>query len=131
VPSLLLDTTVLIDVLRGRPETVDRLRQAVAARETLWTCAVNVEEIVRGLRTRERDAAGALLDGLRIAPLGREQGERAGAWRRAFAERGVTLAQADCLVAAAAAGVGATLATGNPKDFPMDEVSVDVWPPGA
>lgn len=55
----------------------------------------------------------------------------AGAWRRAFADRGVTLAQADCLIAAAAAGVGATLATGNPKDFPMDGLDVEVWAAGA
>jgi len=85
---------------------------------------------VRGLRASEVEAAHLLFDGLRIAPLGREQGALAGEWRRAFAERGVTLAQADCLVAAAAVGVGATLATGNPKDFPMEELDVEVWAPG-
>ena len=55
----------------------------------------------------------------------------AGRWRRSFAERGVTLAQADCLVAAAAVGVDARLATGNPRDFPMEELPVDHWPVGA
>ena len=129
--SLLLDTTVLIDVLRGRQGAVERLRQAAARRETVWTSAINVEETVRGLRESEGAAAAALFEGLRIAPLGREQGELAGEWRRAFAERGVTLAQADCLVAAAAVGVGATLATGNPKDFPMAGVDVEVWATGA
>ena len=129
--SLLLDTTVLIDVLRGRSGTVERLRRAAEARETLWTCAVNVEETVRGLRPSEADAAQLLFDGLRMAPLGREQGALAGEWRRDFAARGVTLSQADCLVAAAAASVGARLATGNPKDFPMDSLAVEVWDPGA
>jgi predicted nucleic acid-binding protein len=43
----------------------------------------------------------------------------------------VTLSQADCLVAAAAAGVGARLATGNPRDFPMKGLLVDHWPVGA
>jgi predicted nucleic acid-binding protein len=42
----------------------------------------------------------------------------------------VTLAQADCLVAAAAAAVGARVATGNPKDFPMPDVEVEHWPVG-
>ena len=100
--SLLLDTTVLIDVLRGRSGTVGRLRRAAEARETLWTCAVNVEETVRGLRPSEADAAQLLFDGLRMAPLGREQGALAGEWRRSFAQRGLSLSQADCLVAAAA-----------------------------
>src|SRR5688572_8264219 len=37
---------------------------------------------------------------------------------------------ADCLVTAAALGVGARLATGNPKDFPMKELAVESPPPG-
>ena len=86
---------------------------------------------MRGLRPSEAGAAQLLFDGLRIAPFGREQGAIAGDWRRAFAQRGVTLAPADCLVAAAAVGVGATLATGNPEDFPMVGLAVDVWEPGA
>ena len=55
---------------------------------------------------------------------------RAGGWRQAFAKRGVTLHQADCLIAAAAAGVGAALATANVDDFPMTEVNVQPWPSG-
>ncbi len=129
--ALLLDTTVLIDVLRGRPGTIERLKLAGGGREALWTCAVNVEETVRGLRPSEVETARLLFEGLRIAPLGREQGELAGEWRRSFAARGVTLAQADCLVAAAAVGVGATLATGNPTDFPMEGLAVETWAPGA
>ncbi len=44
---------------------------------------------------------------------------------------GVTLSQADCLIAAAAAGVGAEPATGTPRVFPMTEVVVGHWPTGA
>jgi predicted nucleic acid-binding protein len=47
-----------------------------------------------------------------------------------FLGHGVTLSQADCLIAAAAAGVGARLITGNLRDFPMDEVTVEHWPVG-
>jgi predicted nucleic acid-binding protein len=68
--------------------------------------------------------------GLRLVPLGRAEGERAGTWRREFAAGGVMLAQADCLVAAAAAAIGARLATGNPKDFPMPGLTVEHWPVG-
>ena len=45
--------------------------------------------------------------------------------------RGITLHQADCLVAAAAAGIGAALATANVDDFPMSELDVQHWPIGA
>ena len=83
---------------------------------------------MRGIREHERDPTVRLLRGMHLAPLGREEGARAGDWRRDFAARGITLSQADCLIAAAAVGVGIPLATGNPKDFPMPELEVEHWP---
>jgi predicted nucleic acid-binding protein len=126
---LVLDTTVLIDALRGRP-AADRLEDLMIGRELLLTTAINVEEIVRGLRPDEQDAADLLLTGLRILPIRRQEAERAGRWRREFASRGRTLHQADCLIAAAASGAGGRLATANVKDFPMSELSVEEWPVG-
>jgi len=67
---------------------------------------------------------------LRCAPLGPSEGIRAGQWRRQFASRGITLHQADCLIAAATIGIEAHLATGNPADFPMDDITVEHWPVG-
>lgn len=126
---VLLDSTVIIDVLRGRPAG-DRLRALRRHGDQPWTCAISIEEIWRGLLPGEEPAARRLFRGLRCAPLGPAEGQRAGQWRRGFARRGVTLHQADCLVAAAAAGVDAHLATGNPDDFPMAELTVEHWPVG-
>jgi predicted nucleic acid-binding protein len=127
---VLLDTTVLIDALRGRG-AANRLSRLRAQHEVPLVCAVNVEEILRGIRPGEEPAVAGLLNGLLIAPLGRIEGERAGSWRRNFAARGISLSQSDCLVAAAALGVDARLATGNPKDFPMSEIVVEDWPVGS
>lgn len=93
-----------------------------------WICAVNVEEVMRGARGAEESFVARFLSGLQLAPLGRVEGERAGRWRRDYAREGVTLQQADCLIAAAAVGVEAQLATGNPKHFPMPELEVVHWP---
>ena len=129
--AVLLDTTVLIDLLRGRAGAVRRLSALRDAGDQPYVCAVNVEEVVRGLKAEGEAATRTLFAGMLLAPLGVEEGERAGAWRRDHAARGVTLSQADCLVAAAAAGIGATLATGNPRHFPMPGLRVDPWPVGA
>jgi predicted nucleic acid-binding protein len=126
---LVLDTTVLIDALRGRP-AADRLEELLAARELLLTTAINVEEVVRGLRPAEQDAVDLLLAGLRIVPIRWQEAERAGRWRREFASRGITLHQADCLIAAAAHTSGGRLATANVKDFPMPELAVEEWAVG-
>jgi predicted nucleic acid-binding protein len=127
---VLLDTTVLIDLLRGRSEATRRLSALHAAGDSPCTCAINVEEIVRGLRPAEHAAASALVRGLYVVPLGAGEGWQAGDWRRRFAARGTTLAQADCLIGAAALASGARLATGNPPHFPMRELTVEHWPPG-
>ena len=94
-------------------------------------CAISIEELWRGVLVAEQSDLERLLDGLRIAPLGRRQGEIAGAWRQGYATEGITLSQGDCLIAAAAVGVGARLATGNPRHFPMKELTVEHWPVGA
>jgi predicted nucleic acid-binding protein len=126
---ILLDTTVLIDVLRGAraAERVLGMRMS----ELPYVCAINVEEVWRGLRPAELEAAARLVDALPLARLGHAEAKRAGEWRRQYTAKGVTLSQADCLIAAAAAGAGARLATGNPRDFPMEELEVEHWPVGA
>jgi predicted nucleic acid-binding protein len=127
---LLLDTTVLIDSLRGL-SAAERVRALREGEQLPYVCAVNVEEILRGAREEEEAAVARFLGGMRIAPLGRAEGELAGRWRREFARSGLTLSQADCLIAAAAVGVGARLATGNPRHFPMEQLEVEHWPAGA
>jgi hypothetical protein len=123
---LVLDSTVLIDALRGRPAAA-RIAELRRAGTEPWVCAISVEEIWRGVRPSEEPAVRRLMGALRLAPLGAAEGIRAGTWRREFAARGVTLHQADCLIAAAAAGVGASLATANVADFPMPDLNVEHW----
>ena len=90
--AVLLETTVLIDLLRGREGAKARLLALHAAGDVPHACAINVEETVRGLAPDEGDAATALFGGLRFADLGEVEGWRAGEWRREFARRGRTLA---------------------------------------
>jgi predicted nucleic acid-binding protein len=130
VARLLLDSTALIDALRGRPAAA-RLASLRRRRVEPWACAISVEEIWRGIHDDEEPIARRLFNGLRLAPLGVAEGIRAGSWRRQFAERGVTLHQADCLIAAAAVGIDAALATANVDDFPMPELVVEYWPIGS
>ncbi|CAN5526870.1 MAG: PIN domain-containing protein [Iamia sp.] len=126
---LLLDSTVIIDALRGRPAAA-RLAGLRRRGVEPWVCVISVEEIWRGIRPGEEPTAQRLFQGLRLAPLGVAEGTRAGGWRREAARRGITLHQADCLIAAAAVGVGADLATANVADFPMERLTVEHWPIG-
>jgi predicted nucleic acid-binding protein len=130
VSRLLLDSTVVIDLLRQRVGAHERLRSLQLAGDDVYVTAITAYEVTVGLRPRERDAASRLFEGLRTAPLGIGEGRLAGWWAQRYAARGRTLAQADLLIAAAAVGLGARLATANPKDFPMNDVPVEHWPSG-
>ncbi|MGH3907614.1 MAG: PIN domain-containing protein [Pseudonocardiaceae bacterium] len=66
--ALVLDTTVLIDALRGRP-AAERIRNLAAERHALLTTVINVEEIIRGLRRDEHAAADALFRAIRVLPV--------------------------------------------------------------
>jgi predicted nucleic acid-binding protein len=124
-----LDSTVLIDFLRGRP-AVERVLALRASGDVPATTAINVEEIVRGLRASGTEAAERLFNGLIVLPVDAQVAWQAGAWRRTFAARGMTLYQSDCLIAATAWVNDGLLATGNPKDFPMRELKLEHWPIG-
>lgn len=126
---VLLDTTVLIDYMRGLP-SARRVDHLLDGADAPCTTAINVEELIRGMRDEELEATSRLVEGLIVLPLGVNEGWQAGSWRREFAARGITLSQADCLIAAAALSSSAILATGNPKDFPMNEVRIEHWPAG-
>lgn len=128
--AVLLDTSVLIDCLRGRPLALERLRGLREIGDDPYVCAVTVEEITRGIRAGEDERFLELLEGLLVAPLGIPEGRLAGYWKRTLGRRGRTISQSDALVAAAAAGIGGRLATGNPKDFPMKGLDVAHWPVG-
>ena len=119
--KLLLDTDVLIDLLRGRHAT-----RRLLARETqqaIPCCSViSVAELAAGLRAGEESATEALVNALVIVPVTKEIAEVAGRFKRTSRRR--TLELADCLIAASAFVEGATLLTGNVKDYPMSEVNV-------
>ena len=124
---IFFDTSVLIEALRGR-QAAARIKELALRDVPAYVCAINIEELWRGAR-RSFDEAQLmeLLQGLLVVPLGEAEGVRAGRWRRDFAAKGITLGQADCLIAAAAVAIGARLATRNVADFPMTELSVEDW----
>lgn len=128
--AVLLDSSVVIDLLKGAPETSARFLALAPAGDAPYVCAITVEEVSSFLRPGERNAAGTMFEGLSVAPLGIAEGRLAGWWRRSYREKGGTLSQADVLIASAAVGIGARLATGNPKDFPMPDLVVEHWPVG-
>ena len=119
---LLLDSSVLIDVLRSRRGRREFLAGLVHAGHLLGTTALNVAEIYAGMRPDERTRTEALLYGLECYDVTRRVGQLAGELKQQWAGRGRTLTIPDTTVAAVALEHGCTLLTDNSKDFPMPEL---------
>ncbi|MCC6139885.1 MAG: type II toxin-antitoxin system VapC family toxin [Nitrospira sp.] len=119
--KIVLDTDVLIDLLRGR-DAIRVFLQNVADRFVPCCSVVSVAELYAGMRPEEEKATCALLDGLVIYPVTHRVAEAAGRFKKRSTSRRLELA--DCLIAATAFIEGATLATGNVKDYPMPEITV-------
>lgn len=126
---ILLDTTVLIDFLRGDQSVAERLRERRVG--LFLTSAIVVEELSYGIRSgeeEEEEVVHGLVDGLEVVAVGRDEAALAARWRREHARGGVTLSQPDCLIAACAVTRGVPLATANVRHFPMPELTVEHWP---
>ena len=117
---LLLDTSVLIDVLRLRHGRRELLAELAQAGHTLATSALNVAEICAGMRPEEEARTGLFLGALDCYSLTESVGRQAGRLKREWAQKGKTLTLADTLVAAVALEQGCILMTDNRKDFPME-----------
>jgi predicted nucleic acid-binding protein len=119
--KVVLDTDVLIDLLRGREATRDFLHD-LAGHSVPCCSVISVAEIYAGMRDEETASTTDLLDGLVIVPVTREIAEAAGHFKRRSKSRRLELA--DCLIAATAFVEGASVATGNARDYPMPEITV-------
>ena len=119
--KIVLDTDVLIDLLRGR-EAARSFLQDVADRFVPCCSVISVAELYAGMRSEEEVGTRTLLDGLVIIPVTHEIAEVAGRFKKSTTSCRLELA--DCLIAATACIEGATLATGNVKDYPMQEITV-------
>lgn len=121
---LFLDTSVVIDLLRGADYTA-----ALLSRRPLHVSPITLHGVMRGMRAGEEELTFDLLTALSVVPIGQREAALSAHWRREFAAEGITLDMPDTLIAAGAALLGVPLATGNAKDFPMPELRVEQWPP--
>lgn len=121
---ILLDTTFLIDYLRGVKAATDRLELAVVDGDEVFLNEVAVAETRAGLREGDVRAFAALIRPLEFVQPGPDAAIIAGQWRREARERGQDLTVADALIASAAASLDAAVVTRNVRDFALTPVRI-------
>ncbi len=123
--SVLVDTGVLVDVLRARtPEqrlTAQHFRALAPGAGPVAVSVVSIAELTAGVRPAELGPVNALLALLDRVPVEEAIAARAGAYLREF-RRSHSVELGDALVAATAVERGLPLWTANRKHFPMSEL---------
>lgn len=114
--SVLLDTSVVIDVLRAHPAAAAYVKSLRA----VPTCSeITRVEVVRELKSSQRRSVEALFRTLDWAILDGVIAQRAGELGRKYRRSHQGLSSVDLVIAATAQEIGLPLATMNLKHFPM------------
>ena len=113
---LLLDTSVLVDVLRGSSTASDSLG---AIEELPFCCELTRAEVLRGVRSAERTPTERLLGSMRWVAVDEPISRRAGELGRQYRRSHPGLSIVDCMIGATAQLLEADLASGNVRHYPM------------
>lgn len=116
--SALVDTSILIDYLRGHEAAAGVLEEERAA-DVLHGSEMARLEVLAGMRPNEEDRTRSFLSTLRWHPVGTEVAEEAGALGRRWLPSHRAVDGADLAIAATTILIGARLLTLNVRHFPM------------
>lgn len=119
----LLDTNILIRHFR-ETEGYDNLMEVLSGEGRLYISAITRLEIVRGMRDHEKVSTFDMLDSLQTIPMTTRIADLAGELIRAWRAQGVTISEADVIIAATAIRHEITLVTTNARHFPMPELVI-------
>ena len=122
--AYLIDASVLIDWLKGQPDALQLLDDFARRGEILAVNAISLAELYSGFSEDEREREEPFLASLTYWEIDREVAELAGTYRYNYRRQGRPLSVPDVLMAAHAVTRGATLITGNVRDFPMPELKL-------
>ena len=120
-----LDTTFIVDHLRGERAARDRLAQIVDLGDEPFVTDVIVAESWTGAHADRDPDLEALLQFIEFVQPGPLQAKRAGRFRADARRRGWTLSTADALIAESAESLQAVILSRNLRDFALTPTPVE------
>lgn len=122
-----LDTTFVIDYLRGLPAAVDRFRAMFEAGDDPIVTDIVTAEAWSGTSPGGDDALERLLRYIEYVHPGPATSRVAGGWRADARRRGRTLSLPDALVAATAHDLAAAVLTRSVRDYALTPARIETY----
>lgn len=117
--TIVVDTSVLIDILRGNPGASAALLDARRRGEDLAGSVLTRTELVSGMHPAEEHATRRLLENLAWIDVDADLADHAGRLRNTYRRSHSGIDLVDYIIAATTERLGAELWTHNLKHFPM------------
>lgn len=121
---LVLDTNIVIDLLKKAPPVVERFMLLLEAQTTFLISPIVVAEVYAGAFKREHRDIEALFDLCQRVPMDCDTGRQAGLYANQYAKAFQGIALEDYLLAATALAHRCPLWTRNRKHYPMDDIEL-------
>ena len=119
--GVILDSDVIIEVLRGRADVIEGAYALETSATPSYCTPISVAEVYAGVRLGEEEVTRAFFEARGEVVLDAATGRRAGLYLARYAQsHGVEIA--DALIAAAATTSELRLWTLNRKHYPMDDI---------
>lgn len=117
--TVLVDTSILIDHLRGNPDAREALRAAADSGQRVTASVVTKVEVLAGMRPAEEAKTRRLLDVVDWIDVNEAIAEQAGTLANQYLRSHPGVDPIDYIIAATAQALDADLWTTNLKHFPM------------
>ena len=123
---LVLDSDIVIDLLKKKPALVARFLELVEAKTTFLLSPIVEAEVYAGALEREHKDIEAFFSLCVRVDLDTETGRAAGRYANRYSKAFKGISLEDFLLAATAQAQRCPLWTGNRKHYPMDDI--DLFP---
>ena len=120
----LLDTTTIIDHLRGDKKVNSYLEEIGTRGDIVGCCCINITETYTGMKDKEKEKTDKFIESLYYFGVTKEIAKLAGKIKQKYVKKGKTIATTDVIIAATAIEYGLILITKNVKHYPFSELEI-------
>ena len=120
---ILLDTNIIIWVLRAKPEVV-RMVDKLSHTDKTALSVITIAEVYQNVLPHELDRTEEYFDSNEILDVNRHIAKAAGLYWNQYQKKFQTLGTTDCLIAATAKYYNCPIVTLNTRHFPMPDIKV-------